>query len=71
MKKVLQFLIAFLGEGVSLDESRKRLNVCMGCEHLKKENGLYCGACGCPQWRYSELTRKTRMLEATCPVGKW
>ena len=45
---------------------------CMDCEHIvSKERGLYCGACGCPEWFMSDLRTKWRMLGVKCPLNRW
>jgi hypothetical protein len=31
----------------------------------------YCGACGCPKWRLSELKTKLRFARLNCPLKKW
>lgn len=44
--------------------SDKRLEICLSCEHLIKLT-KQCKKCGC----FMEL--KTKLEEATCPIGKW
>lgn len=45
---------------------------CMDCSaRIPKPRGVYCGACGCPQWFMSDLRTKWRMLAVKCPLGKW
>jgi hypothetical protein len=45
-------------------ESDKRMNICLGCEHLVKLTHQ-CKECGC------FMKAKTRLKDATCPLGKW
>jgi hypothetical protein len=42
----------------------ERLKVCAECSHFRKM-ARQCDLCGC----FMDL--KTKMLEATCPAGKW
>lgn len=42
----------------------QRMQVCMDCEHLFKPT-RQCKQCGC------FMKVKTRMKNATCPIGKW
>jgi hypothetical protein len=32
---------------------------------------LYCGACGCGNWRLAELHTKLRFHNLECPKGWW
>lgn len=49
-----------------------RKGECFECEHIiARERGLYCGACGCPEWFMSDLRTKWRMLDIKCPLDKW
>jgi tetratricopeptide (TPR) repeat protein len=41
---------------------RKRIQVCMACEH---HTGLRCKVCGC------FTNAKSRLLQESCPIGKW
>ena len=51
---------------------RQRALECFGCEaRIERGRRMYCGACGCPQWRLSDLRVKWRMRELKCPLGKW
>jgi hypothetical protein len=45
-------------------ESEKRMNICLGCEHLIKLTHQ-CRRCTC----FMDL--KTRLKDATCPIEKW
>lgn len=49
-----------------LDEAgaKARFNICLGCEHLIQLT-KQCKKCGC----FMEL--KTKLEQATCPIGKW
>ena len=47
------------------DETAKsRLDICLGCEHLIQLTKT-CKKCGC------FMQAKTKLKEATCPIGKW
>jgi hypothetical protein len=46
------------------DVAKSRLDICMGCEHLIKATKT-CKKCGC------FMQAKTKLKEATCPIGKW
>lgn len=41
-----------------------RLTICLGCEHLFHPTNT-CKKCGC------FVHAKTKLTNATCPVGKW
>lgn len=45
-------------------ESDKRMDICLGCEHLIKLTHQ-CKECGCL------MNLKTKLKDATCPIGKW
>jgi hypothetical protein len=45
-------------------ESDKRMQTCLGCEHLIKLTHQ-CKKCGCL------MNLKTKLNDATCPIGKW
>jgi hypothetical protein len=45
-------------------ESDKRMQTCLGCEHLIKLTHQ-CKKCGCL------MNLKTKLKDATCPIGKW
>ena len=45
-------------------ESEKRMQTCLGCEHLIKLTHQ-CKKCGCL------MNLKTKLKDATCPIGKW
>ena len=44
-------------------ESDKRMQTCLGCEHLIKLTHQ-CKKCGCL------MNLKTKLKDATCPIGK-
>ena len=45
-------------------ESDKRMQTCLGCEHLIKLT-RQCKKCGCL------MNLKTKLKDATCPIEKW
>ena len=47
----------------SKDEANKRLSVCYKCPSFTKAKT--CKECGC------FMVAKTKLKEATCPLGKW
>jgi len=50
----------------------ERMTICMKCGERKDVNGKhYCGACGCPKWKLSELGQKLRFSGYHCPAGKF
>lgn len=57
------------------DEVAARLDACRSCSSLtpSKEQGQvgWCNSCGCGQGRRAELTVKSRMPAATCPLNRW
>jgi hypothetical protein len=38
---------------------------------VERKRGIYCGACGCPEWYLSDLRSKWRMPQVKCPLNKW
>lgn len=50
-----------------------RIQVCLGCEHLKQtyDEVGHCGACGCGISKRAALTVKGKMPRATCPKDLW
>ena len=44
-------------------ESDKRMQICLGCEHLIKLTHQ-CKKCGCL------MNLKTKLKDSTCPIGK-
>lgn len=51
-------------ERIDEDESEKRLAICKACPELIKLT-KQCKKCGC------FMAVKTKLKEATCPIGKW
>lgn len=49
---------------IEKSESDKRMNICLGCEHLIKLT-RQCEECGC------FMNLKTKLKDARCPVEKW
>lgn len=45
------------------DEATRRLNICDKCEFFTKAKR--CNQCGC------FMVAKTKLKDATCPMGKW
>lgn len=45
-------------------ESNRRYEICKGCEFFNRVV-LTCGQCGC------FMPAKTKLVNATCPAGKW
>jgi len=76
MRKLYTFLRAiyslFRHGEVTIRTHELRKAECFDClAIITKERGIYCGACGCPQWFMSDLRTKWRMLAAKCPLDKW
>jgi hypothetical protein len=71
--RVRSFLAAVTGPKVSEEVFRQRLIICASnaCGHLRKQDDrLYCGACGCGQWRLAELHTKLWFANLECPLEK-
>jgi hypothetical protein len=51
-------------EQVSDEDQQKRLDICLGCEHLIQLT-TQCKKCGC------FMKAKTKLAHATCPINKW
>lgn len=51
-------------EKVTGDQYDRRMDICLTCEHIIKLTHQ-CKKCGCM------MDLKTRLPNATCPVGKW
>lgn len=51
----------------------RRLAACRACPHREEVpgEGEFCTQCGCGRRRRAELTVKTSMPAAKCPLGKW
>ncbi len=51
-------------------EGRQR--VCLTCPQLDRtRRGLFCKACGCPQYPLSDLRTKWRIRGISCPLQYW
>ena len=46
------------------EQTNKRLEICHSCDFFYKPVGI-CRKCGCV------MKLKTKLQEATCPIGKW
>lgn len=46
------------------EEIDRRISICEGCEHFIKMT-KQCSKCGC----FMKL--KTKLTDASCPIGKW
>ena len=73
--RILQFLKVVTGPKVSGVIWRKRVRVCANCsEHeevqYKYDVRMYCGMCGCPRWRFSELKKANQYELFTCNLGR-
>ena len=53
-----------MGERVSSEEKNKRLSICMECPRYVKVTSQ-CLECGCV------MKLKTKLAQASCPLGKW
>jgi len=51
-------------EKISVEEQKKRLDICHGCDRLIKAT-TQCKECGCL------MNLKTSLPHAFCPLGKW
>lgn len=76
MHKVVSYLKAEASKirkgSVDKELQEQRLAACKSCpERDSTPKGDFCKACKCPYWRRSELTVKTTMPAATCPLNKW
>lgn len=70
-QKARAFAEAVTGPKVSPEEFERRMAICKSnrCGHLIDEDGkFYCGACGCPRWRKSELHEKLWFARLECPL---
>ncbi len=71
-QKIRQFFRVTWGKLVVEDVFRERMVVCEKCPAVRRENErLYCGACGCWQWRLAELTRKLWYAKLPCPNNRF
>jgi hypothetical protein len=67
MKSFTKDLTKYIKEGapnVTPESYAMRLDICNGCEYLKKQS-MRCGACGCL------LEHKAKWKTAECPKDKW
>ena len=67
MKSFTKDLAKYIKEGapnISPEEYATRLDICNGCEHLKKAS-MRCGKCGCL------LEHKAKWKTADCPDNRW
>lgn len=67
--------VSALVSSIPDEEIEKRLDACRDCPKLMRsvnpgELG-WCGACGCGNGARAELTVKTKMPAAKCPLNKW
>jgi hypothetical protein len=61
----VKFTDLFTGKPRSEEELAKdRLDICHKCEHFSQVSKR-CKKCGCI------MKLKTKLKEATCPIGKW
>jgi hypothetical protein len=71
-KRAMSFVRAVTGSKTTEAVFAERMRICSQCPHLRQSDGkLYCGACGCGQWRLAELSKKLRFANLECPKGKW
>lgn len=63
-KNVTPFDLLNKDNYIEVSESNKRMQICLGCEHLIKLTHQ-CKECGC------FMNLKTKLKDATCPVSKW
>ena len=49
---------------LSEEFQKERMDICLGCEHFIKLTHQ-CKKCGCL------MNLKTKLKDATCPIGKW
>lgn len=72
-RSLVRAVWSFLRRGdVDLQTYGRRETTCYQCEQMQcTATGIYCGACGCPQWAVSDLRTKWRMVTIRCPLNKW
>jgi hypothetical protein len=73
--RILRFLLVVTGGKVEPDIWRQRITACARCpkrEEVQLRYGvrMYCGMCGCPRWRMSELKRATQYKLWICNLGR-
>lgn len=74
LEKFVGLWTAVTGPRCTDDQFESRLSICRVCEFRRVDGEKeYCGACGCPQWRLSELSTKLRFSNLSCPLTppKW
>lgn len=71
--KAKSFASAITGGRCSDADFTERLTGwCRTCDlRIVEDDKEYCGGCGCPNWRMSELSTKLRFAEIECPIGKF
>jgi len=70
--KAREFLKVVSGPKVEDEVFAARMATCSECPAVKRvDERLYCGACGCTNWRLAELTRKLRYARLKCPLGRF
>lgn len=57
-------IIAHKGRKVTLEESDRRMSICLSCEHLIPKT-RQCDVCKC------FMNLKTRFEGMECPINKW
>jgi hypothetical protein len=76
-RRVVSYLLAvwslYTKGPVARSMQAARLLVCRSCEHHQQIEGRgeFCKRCGCGTSSRAELTVKTAMPAAKCPLGKW
>jgi hypothetical protein len=72
IRSFLRALWAMRSGDAKLTVYQGRLRVCYACSEVRiRERGVYCGACGCPEWALSDLRTKARIRSISCPLEKW
>ena len=74
MQKVKSLISAVTGPRATEETYQKRLAICEACPKLKRKNDkLFCGACGCGKWKLAELHTKLKFADLECPLDppKW
>lgn len=72
LKMIASYLIAKLGPKVTPQIYFGRYMNCLKCSSMEAYKGdFYCGACGCPKWMDSKLSKKLVMQNVVCPRNRW
>lgn len=73
LKSALTAFWLFARDGdVALRVAVRREMTCSTCPHqTETATGIFCAACGCPQWPGSDLRTKWRMPGLKCPLNHW